>query len=119
MDHMNTLLQEGAMKLEREQGRGVRDINADIFPRPSRSLNVDYEGDTFHYMGMERQARLTNRQKLRRVFNSASMAKKNAIRKIRKELKKVGGNAAKQMVKNMKPMHLNDMALKFDSRLSK
>lgn len=117
MDHFNTLLQEGAVKLQREQGRGVRDIESDIFPR--RSLNIDYEGDTLHYMGMERQARLTNRQKLRRVFHNASMAKKNAIRKIRKELKKVGGNAAKQMVKNMKPMHLDDMALKFDNRLRK
>lgn len=116
MKHTDTLLQEGAIKLERESGKGyVRDINADYLPR---SLNADFDGDDFHYMGMERQARLTERQKLRRAFQNKSLTKKNAVRKIRREVKKATDRAGLRMAKNMVPMH-PDTKLIFDSRLVK
>jgi len=119
MKHVDTLLQEGAIKLERETGRGVRDIDSTIFERPiHKGFNVDFDGDSPHYMAMDRQARLTMRQQLRRDFNNMSMAKKNKVRKIRRQAKGAVDLGAIAMVKNQLPLHHNSKLI-FDSRLVK
>lgn len=106
----------GAMRLHEELGKPFpRDIESDIFPRPSRAPTADFDGDTFNYMP---EPKLSRAERARRKFNSMSLTAKNKVRKIRKSLKSATSRSSAVMSKNMLPLH-PDTRLIFDSRLVK
>lgn len=76
------------MRLQRETTGHVRDVESDIFSRPPMiALGVDYDGDTPSY-DAPRVPKLYQGIRLRREFNNMSLRKKNAVRKLRKNLEK-------------------------------
>jgi hypothetical protein len=76
----------GAMRLKEESGKPFpRDIESDIFQRPLRSPQADYDGDTPSFEMPKPQ--LPRDIRLRRKFNSMSLAAKNKVRKLKRSLK--------------------------------
>jgi len=85
-----TELQEGAMKLQRETTGQVRDVESNIFARPSLvSFGANFDGDTPSHAPMLKFTKSrTLRIRLRRKFNNMSISNKNSVRKFRKDLAK-------------------------------
>lgn len=93
----------GAMRLHEELGKPFpRDIESDIFPRPSRAPTADFDGDMFNYIP---EPKLSRAERARRKFNSMSLTEKNKVRKIRKSLKVATSRSSAAMLKNMKKLH--------------
>jgi hypothetical protein len=85
-----TELQEAAMKLQRETTGHVRDVESNIFARPSLvSFGVNFDGDTPNYAPDPTvQKNRTRRVRLRREFNNMSLTKKKSVRELCKSLAK-------------------------------
>lgn len=76
-----------ALRLDKETGHGyVRDIESDIFPRPTRAPTADFDGDTFNYE-QPKAPRLPLGELQRRIFNNMSLTRKNRVRKLQRLLK--------------------------------
>jgi hypothetical protein len=94
----------GAMRLKEETGKPFpRDIESDIFQRPLRAPQADYDGDTPSFEMPKPQ--LPRDIRLRRKFNNMSLKAKNEVRKLRKELKVATKYMATKMVGNMRKLH--------------